>query len=189
VCNRLGDGALGKSSINVKSVVDSESLGKLRDEEDEQGGGARKCRLLECRPVNSPEQVEGVEPVMELWLACATMREDRDPAGLATGDAVGVRFGDGRGNNSFSFSFSSSSSSGMHGVAGVLRVGEGGGRASAADELDAAVRRRINGTLHPSLVFTSSDHRVAWLVVDGPVSLERRRLSTSSTLIETPRVP
>lgn len=62
--NKLGDGALVESSINVKSVVDSESLGKLRDEEDEQGGGARKCRLLECRPLDSPEQVEG-EPAME----------------------------------------------------------------------------------------------------------------------------
>ena len=185
VDRRLGDGARGESSANVKSVVDSESLGKLRDEEDEQGGGARKCCLLGCKLVESPEQVEGVELVMEV---CGeTIREERDPAGLGAGDVVDVRFGDGRGNNSFSFwfSFSSSSSSGMRGVGGVLQLGEGEARALAVDELDAAVRRRINGTLHSSL----SNHSVSWLVVDGPVSLERRRVSTSSTLIETPRAP
>ena len=188
---RLGDGVRGGSSVNVKSVVDSESLGRLRDEEDEQGGGARKCRLLGSRLAESPEQIEGVGLVVELWLARAATREDRDPAGLGPGDAVGVdsRFGDGRGNNSCSFSFSSSSSSGMRGVRGVLQLGEGGPRASAADELDAAVRRRINGTLHSSLAFTLSNHSVSRLVVDGPISLERRRLSISSTLIETPRAP
>lgn len=43
-----------------KSVVDSESLGRLRDEEDEQGGGARKCRLFGGGTAESPEQVDGV---------------------------------------------------------------------------------------------------------------------------------
>jgi hypothetical protein len=183
--SRLGDGARDESSVNDKSVVDSESLGRLRDEEDEQGGGARKSRLLGCKLAESPEQIEGVELVMQV---CGeAVREDRDPAGLGTGDVVGVRFGDGSGsgNNSFSFSFSSSSSSGMRGVRGVLQLGEGEVRVLAVDELDAAVRRRINGTLHSSL----SNHSVSWLVVDGPVSLERRRLSISSTLIEIPRVP
>jgi len=66
VDRRLGDGARGGSSFSVKSVVDSESLGRLRDEEDAQGGGSRNCRLLECAPGKSPEQVEGVGLVARL---------------------------------------------------------------------------------------------------------------------------
>ena len=54
--SRLGDG--GGSSAKFKFVVDSDNLGRLRDEEDEQGGGARKCRLFGCRPAESVEQLE-----------------------------------------------------------------------------------------------------------------------------------
>lgn len=97
------------------------------------------------------------------------MSEEREPARLGAGEVVGVRLGDGRGNNSFSSS--SSSSSGMRGVAGK--------GASGANEW----------TLHSSLTFGWLDQSVSRVVVDGPVSLERRRLSTSSTLIETPREP
>lgn len=77
----------------------------------------------------------------------------------------------------------------MRGVEGVIRLGEGGDRASTADELDVAVRRRISGTLHASLAFASLDHTVSKVVVKGPVSLKRLRLSISSTLMETPRSP
>ena len=115
------------------------------------------------------------------------MREDKDPAGLGAGDVVGVRFGDGRGNSSFSSSFSSSSSSGIRGVAGDIPVGEGGGRTSKIDEPDAEWRW-INGTLQSLTALALSDS-ASRLDVDSPVSLERRRLSISSTLIETPRVP
>lgn len=56
---RDGDGARGGSSVKPRSVVDSESLGKLSDEEDEHAGGTRKWRLCGPRTAESPEHVEG----------------------------------------------------------------------------------------------------------------------------------
>lgn len=65
VDKRVGDDARGGSSVGAKSAVDSENLGRLSDDDDEQGGGARKCRLLDCKPPESPEQVECVGLIVD----------------------------------------------------------------------------------------------------------------------------
>ena len=183
----LGDSVRGGASVNIKSVV---ILGRLRGEVAEQGGGARRCRLLGWRLADSPDQVEGAVLAMEQRLAGAAMTGGRDPARLGPGDVVGVdsRFGDGRGNKSYSFSYSSSSSSRMRSVGGFLQLGEGGAQASAVDEPDAAVRREEDQRC-PTFFHGFHAVDVSRLVADGPISLEHRRLPISFTLIETPRTP
>jgi hypothetical protein len=94
---------------------------------------------------------------------------DAEADGLGAGDVPGDRRGDGRGK-SWSSSSSASSSSGIRGVDGIARLG-----ARSGDDEHCV----LTTTFSPS----SFNHTDAGTTE----SLDRLRLSTSSTLIGTPR--
>lgn len=137
-----------------------------RDEDDLETGGARNLSLFIFVPKLIDDELDGTG----LPLGLPSPMHDAEADGLGAGDVPGDRRGEGRGK-SWSSSSSASSSSGIRGVDGTAKFGV----RSGDDE-----RCESTMTFSPS----SFNH----IDAGTTESLDRRRLSTSSTLIGTPRL-